>query len=254
MLDPEKMIVRRDHNVWWCHAAGLLAALTATVLGGCASPQSDVKQVQAPPEIIRSSVRFQKEYLLFAGDQIEVSVWRTPEISRTVVVGPDGYVSLPLVQNVKAAGLTPRELAEEVRAVLAGRLLNPEVTVIPVTVRQPTVYVLGEVRSPGAYPLRTAVSAAQAIAVAGGSLRSAAEAYVTVIRLSDDGFLEAIPLQTESTTSQPGPFLALAAMQLKSDDIVYVPESGRSQVLRVLNDVLVPFQYYLNYKLLQSII
>ncbi len=165
------------------------------------------------------------------------------------MIRPDGFISLPLLQEVKAAGLTPGELAESVRVALANRLLRPEVTVIPVTVRQPTVYVLGEVRAPGAFPLRTAVTAAQAIALAGGSLRSAAEAAVTVIRLSDDGFLEAISVQSDSYFSQPGPFLALAATPLKADDIVFVPESGRSQVMRVMNDLLVPFQIYLNYKL-----
>jgi polysaccharide biosynthesis/export protein len=245
--EPGPVVSRRD-------AVGALTAFAAAWLTGCSTPQSDVDRLKAPQEILRSSVRFQKEYLLYEGDQIEISVWRTPEVSRTVVVRPDGMISLPLVPEVKAAGLTPRELAENVRAALAVRLVNPEVTVIPVTVRQPTVYVLGEVRSPGAFPLRTAVTAAQAIAVAGGSLRSSAESFVTIIRLSADGYLEAIPLQSESYFSQPGPFMALAAVPLKSDDIVFVPESGRSQVMRVLQDVLVPFQIYLNYKLIQSII
>ena len=61
-------------------------------------------------------------------------------------------------------------------------------------------------------------------------------------------------MQSDSYFSQPGPFLALAATQLKADDIVFVPESGRSQVMRVLNDLLVPFQIYLNYKLIESLI
>jgi polysaccharide export outer membrane protein len=235
-------------------ALGALAALIAASLAGCSTPRSDVKQLTVAPEIIRSSVRFQKVYLLFEGDQVEVSVWRAPEMSRSVVIRPDGYISLPLLQEVKAAGLTPGELADSIRVGLSARLLKPEVTVIPVSIRQPTVYVLGEVRTPGAFPLRTAVTAAQAIALAGGSLRSASEAQVTVIRLSNEGYLEAISVPSDSYFSQPAPFLTLAATQLKADDIVFVPESGRSQVMRVLNDVLVPFQIYLNYKLIQSLI
>ncbi len=254
MPDLDEEIADPGHNPSRRGAVGALAALAAAALSGCSSLQSDVKQFPVPPEVIRSSVRFQKVYLLVEGDQVEVSVWRTPEISRSVMIRPDGFISLPLLQEVKAAGLTPGELAESVRVALANRLLRPEVTVIPVTVRQPTVYVLGEVRAPGAFPLRTAVTAAQAIALAGGSLRSAAEAAVTVIRLSDDGFLEAISVQSDSYFSQPGPFLALAATPLKADDIVFVPESGRSQVMRVMNDLLVPFQIYLNYKLIQSLI
>lgn len=231
-----------------------LAALSGALLAGCPTLQSDVKQVPVSPDVIRSSVRFQKEYLLFAGDQVEVSVWRNPDVSRTVIVQPDGYISIPLVQNVKAAGLTPRELAENIRVALAKRLVRPEVTVIPITVRQPTVYVLGEVRSPGAFPLRTAVTAAQAIAAAGGSLHSSADGDVTLIRLSDNGYLEAIFLKNDSFLSQPGPFLFLGATQLKADDIVFVPESGRSQVRRLLNELLQPLQIYLDYRILRSIL
>jgi polysaccharide export outer membrane protein len=234
--------------------ARALAALLVAAVAGCSFPTSDVKQVPVSPDIIRSSVRFQKEYLLAAGDQIEVSVWRTPEVSRTVMIRPDGFVSLPLVQEVKAAGLTPKELAASIQEVLSKRLLKPEVTVIPLQVRQPTIYVLGDVRAPGAFPYRNAVTATQAIALAGGSLRSAAEESVTIIRLSEDGYLEAIPIETGSTMSQPGPFLALAATLLRPDDIVFVPEHGRSQVMRLLSDLLVPFQIYLNYKLIESIL
>jgi protein involved in polysaccharide export with SLBB domain len=232
-------------------SAVAVALALALGLAGCSLTASDVKQVQAPPEVMRSSVRFQKEYLLAAGDQIEVSVWRTPEVTRTVFIRPDGYLSLPLVQEVKAAGLTPKELAASVQAALSKRLLNPEVTIIPMQVRQPTIYVLGDVRTPGAFPIRNAVTAAQAIAMAGGSLRTAADRSVTIIRLTDDGYLEAIPVANDSMFSQPGPFLALAATMLKADDIVFVPETGRSQVMRLLSDFLVPFQIYLNYKLIQ---
>lgn len=223
-------------------------------LAGCAFSRSDVGKVAASPEIIRSSVRYQKEYLLVAGDQIEVSVWRTPEISRTVVVRPDGYISLPLIQEIQAAGLNPRELAANIHSALSNRLVNPEVTVIPTVVRQPTVYVLGDVRNPGAYPIRNALTAAQALAAAGGTLRSGGENNITIVRLSDEGFLEAIPIETASSFSQPGPFLALAAARLNADDIIFVPEHGRSQITRLLQDLLVPFQIYLNYKLIQKVI
>lgn len=230
--------------------AGMSALMTG--LAGCTAAPARARRDDLPPEILRSSVRLQKEYLLFEGDQIEVSVWRVPEVSRTVVIRPDGNISLPLVQDMKAAGRTPRELAADLRQALSRRLLDPEVNVIALTVRQPTVYVLGDVRAPGAFPLRGAVTAAQALAAAGGTLRSATEADTTLIRLSREGFLEAIPLQGGGVADVSGTLLALAATPLQSDDIVFVPESGRSQVVRVFNDLLLPFQIYLNYKILQE--
>ena len=232
--------------------------LLAAALAGCASQPSTPVRAAASgtdtPEIVRSSVRFQKEYVLVAGDQLEVVVWRTPEVSRTVFVRPDGYISLPLLQEVKAAGLTPRELAEGITRALSGRLRNPEVTVIPMTVRQPSVYVLGDVRTPGAFPARNAVTVAQALALAGGALRTGSEAQATIIRLTEDGYLEAIPVGGGFTLSQSTPYHSLAVTMLRPDDIVFVPESGRSQVFRALTDILIPFQIYLNYKLIQTIV
>ena len=233
------------------HAAGLLLVLA---LAGCAIMPGATTQVPAPKEVIRSSVRFQKQYLLATGDQIEVSVWRVPEISRQVTIRPDGYISVPLLQEVKAAGLTPKELAQSVAKALTGRLVNPEVTVIPITVRQSTIYVLGDVRTPGAFPAHNAATAAQALALAGGVLRSGNESDIVVIRLSDDGYLEAIPIGGSFTLSQAVPYLSLASTILKPDDIVFVPESGRSEIFRALTDLLVPFQIYLNYKLIKDLV
>jgi len=228
------------------------ATLLAFAAAGCATlPGATSNQLIAPPEVGRSSVRFQKEYVLFAGDQVEVSVWRNAEFSRTVTIRPDGYISLPLIQQLKAEGLTPAELASSVSKELAGRLLNPEVTVIPTQVRQPTVYVLGDVRTPGAYPARNAVTAAQAISLAGGVLRTGGESDTAVIRLNDDGYLVAIPVGGRFSLSQSGPYLSLAASVLKADDIVFVPETGRAQMSRALTDLLVPYQIYLNYRLIQ---
>jgi polysaccharide export outer membrane protein len=211
-----------------------------------------VESLAVKPEIVQSAVRFQKEYLLFAGDQIEISVWRVPELSRTVSIGPDGKVSLPLMQDVQAAGLTARELAEKVKAHLALRLLNPEVTVIPLSIRQPVVHVLGDVKNPSAIPFRSAQTALQAIGQAGGLIRSSAAGDVTIIRLSSDGYLQAIPIDAQAG-GQPGPYMGLGLVKLEPDDIVFVPESNRSQAVRFLSElVLTPVQVLLTYKLIKA--
>jgi polysaccharide export outer membrane protein len=227
-----------------------LAALAGLGMAGCASAPTGARVV-VPPEVMRSSVRFQKEYLLYPGDQLEVAVWRNPDVSRTVIVRPDGLISLPLLQDVQAAGLTPRELAQSITKLYSPRLLNPEVTVLPMQTRQPTVYVLGDVKTPGGFPVRNAVTAAQALALAGGVLRTGGESDATLIRLSDDGYLEAIPIGGGMSFTQAGPFMSLAAVMLKPDDIVFIPETGRAQFVRGLQDLLVPYQIYLNYRLIQ---
>jgi polysaccharide biosynthesis/export protein len=233
-------------------AAGVWVAALALAGAGCATVPLTTTDIRASQEIVRSSVRYQKEYVLFSGDVIEVMVWRNSEVSRTVTIRPDGFISLPLLQEVKAAGLTPKELADSIAKLYSARLLNPEVTVLPTTVRQPTIYVLGDVRNPGGYPIRTSVTAAQALAAAGGVLRSGGESDIALIRLTEEGYLEAIPVGGRVSITQVGPYLSLAATMLKPDDILFVPETGRSQIFRALSDVLVPYTIYLNYRLIRQ--
>ena len=233
-------------------AGAALAFAAASMLGGCSvAPRTNVDQLEVKPEVIQSTMRFQKEYLLFAGDQIEVAVWRVPEASRTVTVRSDGMISLPILQDVPAAGLSARELAAKLTTLYSARLLNPEVAVIPVTVRQPMVYVLGDVKNPSPVPYRSAQSVMQAIGMAGGFLRSGSEQDVTIIRLAKDGYLKAIPLNIDAR-GQPGPYLAFATQQLEPDDVVFVPEHGRSQVSRFVDEfILKPSQIFINYRLFQ---
>jgi polysaccharide export outer membrane protein len=227
-------------------------ALLCCLLAGCAGTYIDKPTQEVPPAVLQLSLRFQKEYLLAAGDQLEVVVWRVPEASRVVAVRPDGHISLPLLQDVPAAGLTPRELSQRIAEGLATRLVNPQVNVLMQNVRQPMVYVLGDVGAPAAYPLRNAGTALQALAAAGGVRRSGAEHEVSVVRLSAEGYLQALPVST-SSDGQLAPYLTLAAMPLQSDDIVFVPEGRRSQVMRFMDDfVLKPLQTALTYRLIAN--
>ena len=238
---------------WWHLVVPGLAVVMAITAGCGQMPRTDVTQVEAKPEIIQSAVRFQKEYILFVGDQIEVAVWRVPEVSRQVTIRADGMISLPLLQDVPAAGLTARELAEKLKTLFSARLVNPDVQVIPVQVRQPVVYVLGDVKAPAAIPYRNAQTVLHAIGLAGGFLRTGSEADVTIIRLSKEGYLRAIPVETQAW-GQPGPYLAFGLMSLEPDDVIFVPEHGRSQAVRFLDDiVLKPGQLLLNYKLYKSL-
>jgi polysaccharide export outer membrane protein len=219
-----------------CGKSSLACAGLAIMLGGCANPRTNVLQVPVSPQVVQSAVRFRKEYVLVPGDTIEVSVRRSPEVSRTVVIRGDGKISLPLVQDVQAGGLTPVELRDELTRRFSERLVEPDVAVIPVQVRQAMVYVTGDIGSVSvAVPFRDAPTAIQAIAMAGGFRRTSAEREVAIIRLSEDGFLRVIPVLVPAT-GQPGPYIALRATTLEPDDVIFIPESGRSQFNRFLQD------------------
>ena len=230
--------------------AGAVYLLFAALVTGCTALRTDTERVEAPPEVIKSAARFKKEYVLFAGDQIEIAVRRFPEVSRTVAIRPDGLISLPLLQDVQAAGLTPRELALDLQRRLSARLIDPEVNVLPTVIRQPMVFVLGDVKNPSAVPYRNAQTLTEAIGMVGGFLRSGSERDVTIIRLSPDGYLEARAVDV-AAEGQPGPYLTLGLQMLQPDDVVFVPEHGRAQLVRFIDEVLArPTQLYLTYKLI----
>ena len=219
---------------------GFILAL-ALGAAGCASTNASAQvdppqpPKPTPPQPVVSAARFEKEYVLGVDDQIEVVVQRVPEVSRQVVVRSDGRISLPLLDDVEAAGLTFRALDERLTKLFSARLLTPEVTVIAVRVRQPVVYVAGEVNAGAAVPLHDAPTVAQAIVRAGGFRRSANTLQVTVIRLRADGHLEAIAVNAEGE-GEAARFVGLRMMPLQADDIIIVPESGRSQFVRFMED------------------
>jgi polysaccharide export outer membrane protein len=213
---------------------GLLTTLLLSLFG-CVSARTKVAQVPASPEVLLSESRYRKEYLFVPGDQLEVAVRRVPEVSRTVTVRPDGFITLPLVNDVKASGTTPTELRETLTKLFSSRLVNPEITVIATQVPPPVVYVVGEVTNNAVVPLRNAPDALAAIAYAGGFRRSAKAKLTTIIRLGDDGYIRGIPL-SDPAGAQPGPVMGMRNVQLQADDIIFVPESGRSQVSRFLDD------------------
>lgn len=136
---------------------------------GCAHSQWPPPQADSPYRIGREDV-------------LEVSVWRDAELSRTLVVRPDGKVSLPLAGEIRAVGRTPGELATEIQDSLAPYVLDPKVVVIVREVNSSRIFVTGEVVRPGAYPLRGKVSLLQALALAGGFSAFADTDAILIIR------------------------------------------------------------------------
>ena len=230
----------------------IVAIASLVALAGCATTTtSDTLKVKV--EVLDHLRRYERAYVLQPGDQIEVFIYRHPDLSRHTTIRPDGMISLPLAGELHAAGRAPRELQDDVTKHLEDRIKNPEVTVIVENTPEPSVFVVGEVGAPRAVPLRQARTAAEALAQAGSANHNAAVASVSVIRLNAEGYLEAITADT-SGLNQPGAYMALQNIPLVANDLVVVPESYRAQSLRALSDFNLLLTPYFQYRVIHDVI
>jgi polysaccharide biosynthesis/export protein len=155
--------------------AGVAALTVPTVLRG-QNPQETSQATQTAsakptanrPEGVNPPVKVGKDYVIGADDVLDVSVWKEQDLTRTLQVRPDGKISMPLLGDVQAAGLTPSQLAQTVSERLKRYLTAPQVTIILTQINSQRVYVTGEVTRPGAYPLLPGMTILQAITSAGG--------------------------------------------------------------------------------------
>ncbi len=129
----------------------------------------------------------ESQYRIGIEDVLLISVWRDPDLTREVPVRPDGKISLPLVQDVVAAGKTPAELGQELETLFKEYLSNPSVTVIVREVNSIKVYVLGEVARPGAVVVRSKVRLLQAISMVGGVTQFGGKNGVVIYRSTPSG-------------------------------------------------------------------
>jgi polysaccharide export outer membrane protein len=143
-----------------------------------AQPQS----ANASPVQPAASPVLPKDYVIGVEDVLHVVFWKEKELSAEVLVRPDGKISLPMLNDVPAAGMTPEQLAAAVEKAAAKFVRDPGVTVIVKEIRSRKVYVIGEVAKPGTFPLGSEMKVMQIIAEAGGFLETANKSDVTVVR------------------------------------------------------------------------
>ena len=122
-------------------------------------------------------------YVIGPEDVLDVSVWKEPDVSRVVPVRPDGRISLPLINDVQAAGLSPQQLAGAVSEKLKKYLNEPQVTVIVTAINSQRVFVVGEVLRAGAFPMLPGMTVLQALSSAGGFTTFADVKKIHVVRL-----------------------------------------------------------------------
>lgn len=160
------------------------------------------------------------EYVIGPDDLLTVNVWKEDEISRQVPVRPDGRVSLPLIGDVQAAGLTPLELQQSIRSRLTAYLVNPTVTVMVQEARSRHFNVVGEVEHPGSFVLGQPLTVLDALAMAGGFRDFAKTGAIYVLRLNPDGSHQRIAFNYKQVIS--GRSLQ-QNVHLQAGDTVVVP-------------------------------
>jgi polysaccharide biosynthesis/export protein len=107
------------------------------------------------------------DYLIGADDTLHITVWKEPDMTVTLPVRPDGKVSLPLLDDVQAAGMTPMQLGASIKEKLKKYIADPRVTVVVTAMNSQRIYVLGEVTHTGAMPLLPHMTVLQALSSAG---------------------------------------------------------------------------------------
>ena len=137
------------------------------------------------------------EFKLGPDDVVEVFVYKEPELSPTVVVRPDGKISLPLIGELLVSGKSALELQREVTQKLAQYIAEPSVNVIVKEVNSAKVSVLGEVKTPGMYKIKDRATILDAVALAGGFTEYAKRDKVTLIRIEANGQQHRIQLNVE---------------------------------------------------------
>jgi polysaccharide biosynthesis/export protein len=163
-----------------------LAALAARAQGTSDAKQAPQSAVPAmADETPKKAATADPNYVIGAQDVLDINVWKEPDVSRVVPVRPDGKISLPLLNDVQAAGLTPDQLAAKVTEDLKKYVTNPQVTVIVTAINSQRVYILGEVTRPGAFPLLPGMTVLQALSSAGGFTQFAKVKSIFVRRLQD---------------------------------------------------------------------
>ncbi len=154
-------------------AALLGVSLLCTRGSAAQAGQSNVTVPAAPeaPITPKAPVKAATEdpnYIIGAQDVLDISVWKEQELTRSVPVRPDGKISMPLLNDVQAAGLTPTQLAMRITTDLKKFVTNPQVTIIVTQINSQRIYILGEVSRAGAYPLLPQMTMLQALSSAGG--------------------------------------------------------------------------------------
>ncbi len=200
----------------------ILLGLSGSAVSGTAPESGTNKEVgtgaseKRPPAAAHSD----NSYVIGADDVLAVSVWKEPEISRSVPVRSDGKISLPLVGELEAGGQTPLQLEQEIGKRLESYISEPEVTVIVQESKSQKINILGMVARPGTYLLTGSTTVLDAIAMAGGFKDFAKQKSVYVLREGKNGKQQKLPFNYKEVIKGENPKQNIL---LQPRDTVVVP-------------------------------
>jgi polysaccharide export outer membrane protein len=203
-------------------STGLVIAACLTVGIGAVRAQnsgSQPAQTSAPAQATPTVVDVDPAYKIGPQDVLRVDVWKEPEISRTLPVRPDGKVSLPLLNDVQAAGLTPVQLASKIADGLKKYITNPQVTVGVTEINSRRIFVTGEVTKPGAFSLLPNMTVLQALSSSGGFTQFARLKNIYILR-TEDGKQVKHPFNYKEAVSGKHPEQNII---LEGGDVIVVP-------------------------------
>ncbi|MCB1858614.1 MAG: polysaccharide export protein [Gammaproteobacteria bacterium] len=196
---------------------GLL--FSGLVLAGCAT-KSTYPQL---PES-QGNAQFSTNYRIGPGDSVQIFVWRNPDVSTTVTVRPDGFLTAPLLEDLPAAEKTPTELAREIEKKLSTYLRDPLVTVIVngfVGIYEDQIRVVGEASQPQALLYRDSMTLLDVMIAVGGLTDFAAGNQATIVRL-EEGARKQFNVRIEDLIRDGD---ITANVDMKPGDILIIPES-----------------------------
>ncbi len=223
MLIPQGMGIRKMFQRF-CGFCGILAGL---MLAGCAGHAVSFEQPHDPAAPL-------PEYRLGFGDVIEVRFYQHEQFNRTQTIRPDGRITLERIGDVAAAGLTPTQLDSTITEKYRSFVLDPELTVFVLEFGSQVVAVLGEVKTPGLYPVSGATTPLEVIAAAGGQTVAARLTSVMLLRRDQQG--ELVPHRLDlrrfdKRSPMPENWL------LQGGDILYVPRTVIGSMNAFMNQV-----------------
>jgi polysaccharide biosynthesis/export protein len=120
------------------------------------------------PAVTSTGIATPTDYVIGPDDMLGIVFWRDADMTGDVTVRPDGLITLPLIKDIKAAGLTPAQLAEQVQKAASQFIEDPNVTVVVRQINSRNVFIMGQVARPGGYPVSGQMTVLQLIAIAGG--------------------------------------------------------------------------------------
>jgi polysaccharide export outer membrane protein len=196
----------------------LTAAGIVILAAGCAD------NTAAPGHMNQAKSGSDYNYVIGPGDQLQLFVWKSPELSTTATVRPDGKISIPLIEDIQAAGRTPTSLGHDIRDRLAEYVHDPIVTVMPMLFVGPfdhQIRVIGEAVKPRAFSYRADMTVLDVMIEVGGLTTFAAGNRAEIVR-KVDGKQEILTVRLDSLVKDGD---VTANVPMVAGDILIIPES-----------------------------